>query len=124
MLEDKHAQRILAPQCALTVGMCCLLPFPFLTPVTQIRFNFSSQRWGQPKAQQTRDVGPVLAWCLHCLLLLGPRDLAEDKNQTLLELAALECAMHGPWLWDSVVCTGGSARAGIALLRGSMYTGA
>lgn len=24
--------------------------------------------------------GPVLVWCLHCLLLLGPWDLAEDKS--------------------------------------------
>jgi len=78
MLEDKHAQRILAPQCAPTVGMCWFLPF--LTPVTQIRFNFSSQR----RAQQPRDAGPVLVWCLHCLLLLGPRGLAEDKSQNSL----------------------------------------
>lgn len=96
MLEDKHAQRILAPQCAPAVGMCCLLPFPFLSPVTQIPFNFSSQRWGQPKARQMRDLGPVL----HCLLLPCPWDLAEDKSQTLLELAVLECVTQGPQLWD------------------------
>lgn len=46
------------------------------------------------------------------------------KAQTLSELAMLERTTHGPWLWDSVACTGGSNGAGIALLRGSMYRGA
>lgn len=77
-------------------GNVLLAAFPFLSPVTQIRFNFSSQRWGQPKAQQMRDVGPVL----HCLLLLCLWDLAEDKSQTLLELAVLEHATQSPQLWD------------------------
>lgn len=39
---------------------------------------------------------PVLVWCPHCSVLLGPWDLAEDKSQTLLELAVLGRATRGP----------------------------
>lgn len=53
MLEDKWAQRILAPQDAPTVGMCRFLPF--LSPVTQTRFT------SQPSAGASPGTGG-LSW--------------------------------------------------------------
>lgn len=94
LLEDKWAQRILAPRDAPTVGMCRFLPF--LSPVTQTRFT------SQPSAGASPGTGgPVLAWRPPCLLLLGP--LAEEKSQTLLEPAV---PTRSGWLRDSVAGTG------------------
>lgn len=114
MLEDKQAGR--------SSGNVPCSAFPL---ALGLQSGFISQRSLGASPRLSRQGlggvgGAVLAWCLYCLLLLGPWDLAEDKSQILLKLAALEPASCSPWLRGRVLCTGGSNRAGVALSGGSM----
>lgn len=100
MLEDKRAQRIWAPRGAPTVGTCRLLSFR--SPVTQIRCTSQPSAGASPGRRSPGVGGPVLAWCLPCLLLRGP--LAEEKSQTLLEPAV-------PGVRHAVAGSGTASRA-------------
>lgn len=110
--------------CALTAALRCFLSF--LSHVTQIQSDFSSQQWGQPRAQQQRDVSPSLSDAYVALLCCFLARGIWQKIKALLELAVLECEMHACSLavvqcctvLYSAVCMGASSTAGIALLRG------